>query len=443
MVAGVLSSAYIGLQNITTRLRTKARDRWQSERADTCQALAQHVLRILFTIWMVTCGLSITFTAARRPLCEMHVGRPSSSVTPLDMGSTCIVNRIGIIVSCIALLACGGLFVLVHKVSDSSRAHLLGIVQEQDLMPFSLPYRSTADRRLGSEMSFKCRSSTSLASSTLPMPWSASTAFLVEPQHRHSQGLGIYTGHRSAPSLLSARPSLSSIRSHASLSLPPPPTSPLPPLPPLPVHIPNKCRATSALPALTLQKAVYPPRSTHGLQPKSILRPKSSHALSTNNLAVLAKGNTSQQSLSSIYSRSISGEQNSPLPPGMAYSPNVGARHSSLPRMPSNMSMSSRSSSSTSTATIKRSPLGNMTLAEPYANDLPLIRVDSHEVDEAVQLQRRLRSERVSVRAGLVKTSELEGYVDRHGDLSRISYEPLNVGKTSQETGHQTIGRLI
>ncbi|EME43366.1 hypothetical protein DOTSEDRAFT_25316 [Dothistroma septosporum NZE10] len=426
IVAGVLSLAYIGLQNVATRLRTRAKDRWQSERADTCQALAQHLLRILFTVWMVTCGLSITFTAAGHPLCEMQLARIDSSMTPLDVGSTCIVNRVGIIIGCIDLITCGGLFILVHKVNDSFRAHLFGIIKEQDLMPLYLPYRNTADQRLCSEMSFKCRSSASLSSKALHMPWSASTSFLVDSKDRHAQRLDICTAHRSGPSRLSARPSPSSIRSHASFSLPPPLTSPLRPLPPLPVHKSTKYRAAGAIHSVAMQKAVYPPRPTHGLQFETIIRPTLAPALSTKNLAVLNRDNNiSQQSLSSIYSRSISGEQESPLPPGMVYSPNVGARLGSLPRKPSVLSFSARSTSSTSTATLKRSPLGKMTLAKEHLVGKLSIRANSVDVDRAVALQRRLRLERNIVKASLVKTSELEGYVDRQSGLSHFNGEPL------------------
>lgn len=99
----VISLFYIILQNVTTRLRKNARNRMQGERVDIFQALATHTLKILSTLWLVTVGLSITFTAARQPLCTMGTTERIFNISALDRGNTCIVHRVGIITSCIAL----------------------------------------------------------------------------------------------------------------------------------------------------------------------------------------------------------------------------------------------------------------------------------------------------------------------------------------------------
>lgn len=96
-----LSLSYLILQNTTTHLRKQARNIAQSDRVDTFQALATHTLRILVTIWMVACGLTITFTAARRPLCASP--KSGSKTLPLDKGNTCIINRMTILTGLIAL----------------------------------------------------------------------------------------------------------------------------------------------------------------------------------------------------------------------------------------------------------------------------------------------------------------------------------------------------
>ncbi|KAK4501783.1 hypothetical protein PRZ48_007592 [Zasmidium cellare] len=315
---------------------------------------------------------------------------------PLDVGTTCVVNRVEMLASIIAALASASLFVLSHLVSEPSRCHLFGYIPDRDLLPLFLPYRASHDRPpLFSDMSFKCRSSTSLSSTTPLGPCAYSTTNLPEP--KQPLGLGIYTGHRSAPSLLHPRPSLASIRSHASVHLPPPPTEPLPPLP-----------AYFRPPSTTLQKAIYPPRKLYGLHPNSTLRiPPPKPALSKDNLTALNRSNESAHSLSSVYSRSISGER--PPPPRM-------------------LSEAGRTASSSSTGTVRRSPLGAMRLAEDPEN-VVMSRTSSlssdSEIDDVVALQARVDS-----REGLVKTSEREGYVERQSGLSRFSLKPLNVRKT-------------
>lgn len=307
-------------------------------------------------------------------------------------------------------------------VNEPSRCYLFGYIKVQDLLPLFLPYRKSHDQqhqRLFSDMSFKCGSSSSLSSQTAIAPWNATTTHLVSPepvQPRQPLGLGIYTGHRSHPSLLNPRPSLTSIRSLTMVNLPPPPTEPLPPLP---AYFPEKYRQ----PANMMQKATtYPPRKIHGLHPHSSLNGirivAPSPALSRDNLATLNKTNKlsredeSQNSLTSIYSRSISGGR--PCPP---------------PRM---LSETGRTASSSSTATVKRSPLGAMRLAEDPENVvMPTSRLSldssDSEIDDVAALQNRV--ERVDSMEALVKTSEQEGYVDRQSGLSRFSLKPLNVRK--------------
>lgn len=232
----------------------------------------------------------------------------------------------------------------MHKASEPYRCHLFGIVEEHKLLPLFLPHQGLVHKP--SEMSFKCRSSTSISSQHMAAARSDSIGDRITFESKCHSGLdtlGIYSTRASMPqSLLRPRPSLASIRSHASLYIPPPTT----PLPPLPVYIPHQQHLLSS----SLNKAVHPPRRVRPIRPARsdetmrISRPPP--VLSANNLAV--HNRRSHDSLSSIYSRSISGESRI------------------LPRMSSRPSLisDSRTSSSGSTITLKRSPLGLMTLAE-------------------------------------------------------------------------------
>ncbi|KAF7191791.1 hypothetical protein HII31_06836 [Pseudocercospora fuligena] len=338
LVASTLSLSYLLLQNTTTHLRVRARNMKQCERVDAFQGLATHMLRLLITIWMIACGLTITFTAARTPLCTASNASSKVRILPLDEGKTCIINRVTILTSLIALIASGILFILLHKVNEPYRCHLFGIVKEHKLLPLFLPYKQKNCHVTPSEMSFKCRSSTSLSSQTMRQPSTTeSAAHLIASAPNQPYGLGIYTGRSSAPpSLLRPHPSLNSIRSHTSLHLPPPPSSPLPPLP---AYIPKQHHAPNSL-----HRAIRPPKRPY--RPGDsvrIVRP--ARTLSSQNLQLLNRS----ESISSIYSRSTSGESRRSITPTPVIRPSMSSR---------------TTSSSSSTSTLKRSPLGIMTLAE-------------------------------------------------------------------------------
>ena len=266
------------------------------------------------------------------------------------------------------------LFVITCKIDDPFRAHLCGVTKEESLLPLMLPYKSSMQNPMFSEMSFKCRSSTSLSSHTL-VPSCDSTSNLLPSTPEKVVGLGIYATKTSAAVFLAPRPSLSSIRTHTTIGTVPPSS----PLSPLPAYFPEKYRKGSAM-----HKALYPPkrpqRRERSKSERTVRIVPPSPALSAANLEM---HNNSVESLSSVYSRSISGEKHSPRP---------------IER-PTILTDGSRSYSSGSTVTIIKSPLGAMRLA-----DRPEVVVMNQstrassegstdtEIDDAATLQAKLPS---------------------------------------------------
>ncbi|SMR57174.1 unnamed protein product [Zymoseptoria tritici ST99CH_1E4] len=313
LVASVLSLYYIALHNTTAHLQRRTRDQVQSQKVDNFRKMATFTLRVLMSLWLVTCLVSVTWTGARHPLCEM--GRSQGGLyplSPLDRGSTCIMNRVAILASVVALFISTILFILLRKVNEPFRCHLFGIVRESDLLPLHLPYNPT--KRLtryptGSAMSFQCRSSQSLSRETFA-PWTSAEVHQLPPipsdnHNANIRGLGIQTTRSSAPPLsLSPRPPL---RSHTSLPIGPPPPSPLPPFP---SYLPNNYWLPTPPPKPTHPPPRRPTRPDQTFDFDFVHSPTTDHlrppprALSADNLHILDRS----LSRSSIYSRSTSGE---------------------------------------------------------------------------------------------------------------------------------------
>lgn len=269
----------------------------------------------------------------------------------------------------------GVLFILMHKIQEPFRCHLLGVIEEQALLPLNLPYKTSMDRTVFSEMSFKCRSSTSLSSHTLVPSSQNSTTTLLPTNSEKVMGLGTYAPKAATASFLAPRPSLSSIRTHTTIGSMPPSS----PLPPLPAFVPARYWRGSAL-HKAVHPPVRPPRPERPRSERTIRIVPSSPALSMANLEAY---NKSVESLSSIYSRDVSGEK---------YSLKACQR----PRV---LTASSRSYSSGSTATMKKSSLSTMRLASDpdivvIAEDRPRYSSDScdTEIDDAATLQAKLPS---------------------------------------------------
>ena len=262
----------------------------------------------------------------------------------------------------------GILFVLMEIIQDPFRSHLFGIAPENSLLPLTLPYKTWTQRPMFSEMSFKCRSSTSLSSNTLVPFFGDSTTTLLPSRPDKSVGLGIYPPKSSSRSFLPPRPSLSSIRSQTAISALPPSS----PLPPLPVYLPHRYRTGSAI-----HTAVYPPtrpqRPARTKSERTVRIVPPSPALSIANLQV---HNKSVESPSSVCNRSIRGEECNSKPA----------------QRPRELTVSSGSCRSRSTVTVKKSPLGAMRLADhpevlvAAEVEVKLPSESSSEIDDATTL---------------------------------------------------------
>lgn len=199
-----------------------------------------------------------------------------------------------------------GLVLLVWKTTDPCHAHLLGVTKPPTLLPFILPYKA-GERRMFSDMSFKCRSSSTFSSYPIAEPDEDILYKLYPTRPEKAYSLGIYAPKTSTVNFLAPRPSLRTIRSHASFGPPPPRSSPVPPLP---MYDPEKYRN---LPAM--QKIAAPPKRVYMLRRKNSQRPlrvvQCTPEPAYNKPHKLVRS-TSGESLSSIYSRSVSGDSPDP-----------------------------------------------------------------------------------------------------------------------------------
>lgn len=195
-----------------------------------------------------------------------------------------------------------GFVLLTCKTTDPYHAHLLGVTKPPTLIPFILPYKA-GERRMFSDMSFKCRSTSTFSSYTIAEPDEDILYKLYPTRPEKAYGLGIYAPKTSTANFLAPRPSLRTIRSHASFGPPPLKSSPVPPLP---VYDPEKYRNMPAM-----QKISAAPKRVYTLRRKNSRRPlrivQHDPIPSDNKPHTLDKSN-SKESLSSIYSRSVSGD---------------------------------------------------------------------------------------------------------------------------------------
>ena len=199
-----------------------------------------------------------------------------------------------------------GLVLLTWKTTDPYHAHLLGITKPPTLLPFILPY-NTGERRMFSDMSFKCRSTSTFSSYAIAEPDEDILYKLYPTRPEKAYGLGIYAPKTSTANFLAPRPSLRTIRSHASFGPPPLKSSPVPPLP---VYDPEKYRN---LPAM--QKIAAPPKRVYTLRRKNSRRPLRTgqfDSAPSNDKPKVLDRSLSEESLSSVYSRSLSGDSPDP-----------------------------------------------------------------------------------------------------------------------------------
>ncbi|KAK5733742.1 hypothetical protein LTR17_009446 [Elasticomyces elasticus] len=429
LVSAGTSIVYIFTHSVAAILAAEEHNERKASVRRAMQWLATTSLRFGVTTWLAACGMNVIFTVAKQAQCVPR----SVGAARIDIGTSCIIQRTGLGASLLSLIASIALFVLLHKTSEPFQCHLFGVRKQPTLLPLMMPYKVAPGHAMFSEMSFKCRSSSSLSSYTLiPSRSNSMSHLLPSCPEKAAFGLGIYAPKQSRLSFLSPRPSLQSIRTTSSL---PPPSSPLPPLP---AYFPERYRQESAM-----QKAVYPPRSQQPYQlrrsqsDKTVRMVPPSPALSASNLAAF---NKSSESLSSVYSRSISGERR-------------GTR-------PDMLSQSSRSLSSSSTATLVKSPLGAMRrAADPNTVVLPEMRRQTSseeidlEIDDAATLQANLPSVKAVSEFGEVADWPLGRQVplsycqrtaqlDEKGVLRRMDFTPLTIRKT-RDSAAMVPGRFV
>lgn len=158
-----------------------------------------------------------------------------------------------------------------------------------------------------SDMSFKCRSTSTFSSYTIAEPDEDILYKLYPTRPEKAYGLGIYAPKTSTANFLAPRPSLRKIRSHASFGPPPLESSPVPPLP---VYDPEKYRNLPAMQKITAPpKRVYMLRRNHS---RRLLRSGQDDSTPWKEKPEALDRSVSKESLSSVYSRSLSGDSPDP-----------------------------------------------------------------------------------------------------------------------------------
>ncbi|RMY04624.1 hypothetical protein D0868_06848 [Hortaea werneckii] len=424
LTSSCVAMVYIACHMTVSFMSRRPQTSHVNDRLIISQWLAKLSLRVGVTLWMAACGLNIVFTIARQPHCVPESGAAHSSL--IHAGKLCVIQRTGVGASLLAMLAAGALFALLHKISKPFRANLFGIKKDFDSLPHLLSYAPSTDRAMYSEMSFKCRSSSSLSSTGSISTSTRSTSHLLPRcPEKAVIGLGIYSARSARPSFLTPRPSLCSIRTHTTIAS----RKPCSPLPPLPPFFPDACRRNTTVPKATVPPQRPPrPYSYSTLQGRTVrmVPPSPAPLLSPNPVAL----KRSEESLSSMYSRSISGE----------------SRRASAAR-PALVRGNRRTYSSGSTATVVKSPLGTMRLASDYKDAVStgqrpgtnVTRRDGRagdgegdsDIDDAATLQARLPLSKSHALSG-----QRDGYYERprerdaDGTERRLTSTPLNVKKT-------------
>lgn len=91
---------YLLLHNASAVLRAREKQlNDQKSPSQRVEKAAVYCLRFSVTAWLLTCGIAIIFTMARHPQCtSRHL-----AVSPLNVGSTCLIHRTTVAASLAAL----------------------------------------------------------------------------------------------------------------------------------------------------------------------------------------------------------------------------------------------------------------------------------------------------------------------------------------------------
>ena len=95
-----MSLTYVGSHNAMAYLLRMTQHESRYSFKATVQSLATLSLRLAVMLWLVTCGLGVTFILANWPSC---LPVDVANTVAIDVGATCIVQHAGIAASLLAL----------------------------------------------------------------------------------------------------------------------------------------------------------------------------------------------------------------------------------------------------------------------------------------------------------------------------------------------------
>nr|OQO23452.1 hypothetical protein B0A51_07757 [Rachicladosporium sp. CCFEE 5018] len=336
-------------------------------RLGPCRPCTKPAFYLALLCWIAAAALNLTFTFLRQSFCSVKQAQ-AGELPMFDFGVPCYLQRSTIGAALLAVVISALFVILRLRVRITASCHLFGIARpppaylptsrKQGDFDFEDPLNN---KRLLSDMSFKCRSTSSLTLVNSTESSENDLYFLAPTRPEKAYGLGIWAPqhHDMAmtaprPSFLAPRPSLKTISSYtAGIAKVPDPESPMPVLP---AYFPGKVDDLVHEPRAALMKRGRESRKTiRRVPPSPILG---------------FRGLTRCESLSSVYSRDVSGiRAPHPLPPrpnplaehissfgcsGVKYStqplPTTSIAGSNIPRGPEPGPRTVSASSNTSTA---------------------------------------------------------------------------------------------
>lgn len=99
MCQGTTSTFYLAFANAVAYLSSDSITATSGRRSLFYHSAAQLLIRLSVVLWLIGCGITITFTVARHASCSSKIHGPAN----IDTGMPCVLQRSGVGASLLAL----------------------------------------------------------------------------------------------------------------------------------------------------------------------------------------------------------------------------------------------------------------------------------------------------------------------------------------------------